>query len=156
MQCKDRLEAYLRLNQVPYQVQHHPVAYTAQEIAESEHVSGDLFAKVVMVIADGKPAILALPAPSRVDAARAAAALHAQDVRLAREDELATVFPDCEVGAMPPFGNLYGVPVYVDRALAEDDAIVCQAGTHSDTVSLSYTDFERLVRPRVADFAHHA
>jgi Ala-tRNA(Pro) deacylase len=156
MQCKDRLEAYLRDNQVPFQVQHHPPAYTAQEVAASEHIPGKLLAKVVMVFADGQLAMLALPAPHRVDPARAAAALGAKEVRLAQEAEFAAAFPDCEVGAMPPFGNLYGVPVYVDEALAEDETIVFRAGTHTDTMSLRYADFARLVRPATAGFAHRA
>jgi Ala-tRNA(Pro) deacylase len=156
MQCKARLEAYLRDNQVPFRVQHHPVAYTAQEVAASEHIPGKLLAKVVMAFADGKLVMLALPAPYRVDPAKAAAALRAEEVRLAHEAEFAAAFPDCEVGAMPPFGNLYGVPVYADRALGEDDTIVFRAGTHTDTMSLKYADFERLVRPTVAEFAHRA
>ena len=156
MQCKDRLEAYLRDNKVPFQVQHHTLAYTAQEVAASEHVPGKLLAKVVMVFADGQLAMLALPAPHRVDVAKASAALGAKEVRLAHESEFAAAFPDCEVGAMPPFGNLYGVPVYVDEALAEDETIVFRAGTHTDTMSLRYADFERLVGPATAAFAQHA
>src|SRR3989304_5104016 len=155
MKCKERLEAYRRENKVPFQVQHHPQAFTAQEIAASEHIPGKLLAKVVMVLADGKMVMLALPAPYRVDLAKAAAVLGAKEVRLAREEEFAAAFPDCEVGAMPPFGNLYDVPVYVDKALVEDDTIVFNAGTHTDTISMKYADFERLVKPRVAEFAHH-
>jgi Ala-tRNA(Pro) deacylase len=156
MQCKDRLEAYLRDNQVPFRVQHHPLAYTAQEVAASEHIPGKLLAKVVMVVADGELAMLAQPAPHRVDPARAAAALGAKEIRLAHEAEFAAAFPDCEVGAMPPFGNLYGIPVYIDEALAEDETIVFRAGTHTDTMSLRYADFERLVRPATAAFAQRA
>ena len=154
MQCKDRLEAYLRDNAVPFQVQHHPLAYTAQEVAASEHIPGKLMAKVVVAFIDGTMAMLALPAPHRVDAAKAAAALGAKEVRLAHEQEFAAAFPDCEVGAMPPFGNLYDLPVYVDKALAEDETIVFRAGTHTDTMSVKYADFERLAKPTVADFAH--
>ena len=156
MKCKDRLEAYLRENKVPFQVQHHPKAFTAQEIAASEHIPGKMLAKVVIVFADGKMAMLALPAPYRVDLAKASALLGAKEVRLAREEEFAAAFPDCEVGAMPPFGNLYDLSVYVDKALAEDESIVFNAGTHTDTMSMSYADFERLVRPTVAEFAFHA
>lgn len=155
MNSKDKLEAYLRDSKVPFQVQHHPVAYTAQEIAASEHVPGKMLAKVVMVLADGKMVMLALPAPYRVDLAKASAILGAKEVRLAHEEEFAAAFPDCEVGAMPPFGNLYDLPVYVDKALAEDETIVFQAGTHTDTISMKYADFERLVRPTVAEFAYH-
>jgi len=154
VKCKERLEAYLRENQVAYQVQHHPTAYTAQEVAAREHIPGKMLAKVVIVLADGKMRMLILPAPCRVDFAKAAAVLGAKEVRLAREDEFAAAFPDCSVGAMPPFGNLYDVPVYVDRTLTDDETIVFQAGTHTDTMSIRYEDFERLVKPRVADFAH--
>jgi Ala-tRNA(Pro) deacylase len=156
MKGKERLETYLREQGVPYQVQHHPLAYTAQQVAEREHVPGRLVAKVVLAYADGRPVLLALPAPRRVDLARAVDVVGAESVRLAEERELERAFPDCEVGATPPFGNLYGLPVYVDRTLAADDVIVCQAGTHTDTVSLRFADFERLVRPVVADFARPA
>lgn len=151
MQCKERLEAYLRQNGVPFETQHHRVAYTAQHVADAEHAPGKLVAKVVMVLADDRLAMLALPAPYRVDFGKAAAALGAKGIRLAGESEFSRVFPDCEVGAMPPFGNLYGLPVYVDRTLAEDERIIFQSGTHTDTMSVKYGDFARLVEPIVAD-----
>ncbi len=155
MQCKDRLESYLRDNQVPFQVQHHARAYTAQEIAASEHISGKLLAKVVIAKADDKLIMLALPASHRVHESTLTMVLGANDARPAHEDEFRDAFPDCEVGAMPPFGNLYGVPVVVDRSLAEDETIVVQAGTHTDTLSLKYADFARLVEPAVVEFARH-
>ncbi len=153
MRCKERLEAYLREQGVPFQIQHHPIAFTAQEVAASEHVPGRMVVKVVMVVADGKPVMLALRATDRVDLHKLAAVLGVSEARLAEEREFGALFPDCELGAMPPFGNLYGVPVYVDAALAEDETIVFQAGTHTDTMSLKYADFARLVQPAVADFA---
>jgi len=149
--CKDRLETYLRDNKIPYQVHHHPLAYTAQEVAATEHIPGKMMAKVVMVVADGHNVMLVLPAPKRVDLHKAAAALGATNVRLTHEQEFAGLFPDCEAGAMPPFGNLYGLPVYVDEALSQDEVIAFQAGTHTDTMSLKYGDFERLVKPTTAD-----
>lgn len=155
MSSKEQLEAYLRENKVPFQVAHHPLAYTAQEVAAAEHVPGKLVAKVVMAYAGDKMVMLALPAPFRVDLGKAAAALGAKQVRLAQEEEFAPIFSDCEVGAMPPFGNLYDLPVYVDKALAEDETIVFQAGTHTDTVSMKYADYQRLVKPKVAEFARH-
>lgn len=155
MRCKERLEAYLRKSGVPFQVQHHPIAYTAQEVAASEHIPGRMLVKVVIAFADGRMVMLALPAPYRVDLRKATEALGAREVRLAREEEFADAFPDCEVGAMPPFGNLYGVPVYVDRSLEGNETIVFQAGTHTDTVSMAYTDFQRLVQPTLAQFGHH-
>ena len=156
MQCKDRLEAYLRENQVPFQMQHHARVFTAQEVAASEHIPGKMLAKVVMALADGRLLMVVLPAPDRVDLAKLGMLLNTRDVRLAQESEFAAAFPDCEVGAMPPFGNLYNLPVYVDTTLAEDETIVFQAGTHTDTMSMRYADFERLVRPTVADLAQHA
>ncbi len=155
MECKERLERYLRDNLVAYRVQHHPRAYTAQEVAESEHVPGRLLAKVVMAYADDAPAMLVLRADHQVEIEAARAALGARRLRLAHEEEFGALFPDCEIGAMPPFGNLYGLAVVVDQALAEDDTIVFQAGTHSDTMSVRYADFARLAQPRVARFATH-
>jgi Ala-tRNA(Pro) deacylase len=154
MNCKERLEAYLRENKVPFQVAHHPSAYTAQEVAAAEHIPGKMLAKVVIAFASGKMVMLVLPASLRVSPAEAGAALGVKELRLAHEGEFAPVFPDCELGAMPPFGNLYGLPVSVDKALAEDETIVFNAGTHTDTISMTYADFERLVRPTVADLAH--
>ncbi len=155
MGFKEELEAYLRENKVPYQVQHHAVAYTAQEVAASEHVPGRMLAKVVMLTGDGKLSMFVLPAPARVDLEKAAAVLSAKEARLAHEDEFADRFLGCEVGAMPPFGNLYGLPLYVDKSLAQDETIVFEAGTHTDTMSMKYADFERLSNPTVAEFARH-
>ena len=153
MACRERLEGYLRENGVPFEVQHHPRAVTAQEVAAVEHVPGKMLAKVVMVSADGGMAMLSLPAPYQVDLEKAAKMLGAEEARLAREEEFEGAFPDCEVGAMPPFGNLYGLPVYVEEALAEDETIFFRAGTHTDTMSVGYADFERLVEPTVGRFA---
>ena len=153
MGCREDLEGYLRESKVPFQAQHHAVAYTAQEVAAAEHIPGRMLAKVVIVLGDGKLSMLVLPAPARVDMDRAAASLGAKELRLAHEDEFADRFPGCEVGAMPPFGNLYDLPVFVDRSLAEDETIVFEAGTHTDTMSMKYADFERLVKPQTAEFA---
>src|SRR5215208_5206928 len=153
MECRDRLEDYLRENGVPFEVRHHPRAVTAQEVAASEHVPGKMLAKTVMVLADGEMVMLTLPAPYQVDMEKAGSALGARDVRLAQEEEFEGSFPDCEVGAMPPFGNLYDLPVYVEETLAEDETIVFRAGTHIDTMSVTYADFDRLVEPTVAKFA---
>ena len=155
MTCKERLEACLREQQAPFAIQHHGAAYSAQDLAASEHISGKLVAKVVIAFADGKLVMLVLPASHRVDLVRAGTAIGAKSVYLAGERELAVAFPDCEVGTMPPFGNLYHVPVYVDRMLAEDETIVFQAGTHTDTITMQYADFARLVKPTVVEFAFH-
>ena len=107
-----------------------------------------------MAVAASKPVMLALAASYRVDRTKAAV-LVVTEVRLAEEQEFAATFPNCEVGAMPPFGNLYGVDVYVDQTLADDETIVMRAGTHTDTLSLRYADFARLVQPSV-QFGRHA
>ncbi len=156
MECKEKLEVYLREQQVPFEMQQHRRVYTAQEVAESEHIAGKRLAKVVLIWADGKMTMLVLPASYRVDVEHVGQVIGAAHVRLAHEEELAVAFPDCEVGAMPPFGNLYDLLVYVDPALAEEETIVIQAGTHTDTMSLAYADFARLVNPTVVKFAHPA
>lgn len=152
MTGKERLEAYLRWNEVPYLLKHHPKAFTAKEVAASEHISNWIMAKVVMVMADGKLVMTVLSANQMVDLKKLAQALDASVIRLAEEAEFQEVFFDCEPGAMPPFGNLYNLPVYVDRALAEEEYIVFQAGTHRDTMRMTYTSFARLVKPVLADF----
>jgi Ala-tRNA(Pro) deacylase len=154
MECRDRLEDYLRENGVPFEVQHHPRTITAQEVAATEHVPGKMLAKVVMVLAGGEMVMLSLPAPYQVDLEKVGKVLGTEEVRLAEEEEFEGTFPDCEVGAMPPFGNLYELPVYVEEALAEDETRCFRAGTHTDTMSVRYADFEQLVKPTVAEFAH--
>ena len=147
----NRLIAFLKEQGVPFQTQHHAQAFTAQEIAASEHVPGKMVAKVVMLTDGDELAMVVLPAPDHVDLKKATAAIGGKTVRLAEEREFAQRFPDCEIGAMPPFGNLYDVPVYVDAGLTEDETIVFNDGNHTDTMSLTYKDFERIVRPTVAD-----
>ncbi len=154
MQCKERLEAYLREHQVPFQLQHHAQAFSAQKIAECEHIPSKIVAKTVIVLADDHMVALVLPASSRADLNQARTALGAKESRLAHEREFAANFPDCEVGTMPPFGNLYGIPVYVERHLAEQETIVFPVGTSTDTMSLKYTDFERLAHPQVSTFVY--
>jgi Ala-tRNA(Pro) deacylase len=147
MQCKERLEQYLADNAASFTAEQHRRAYSAQQIAEMEHVPGDQFAKVVMLVADGRTVMTVVPAARWLRLEQAAEAIGAKEVRLANEWEFAPLFPDCEVGAMPPFGNLYGVPVYVDEALSGQDEIVIQAGTHRDTMRIRFADFQRLAEP---------
>ena len=154
MTCKDRLESCLRDADVPYAFEHHRTVFTASEVAETEHIPGRMMAKSVIVEADGKLAMLALPATEKADLGKVETALHVQRARLASEEEFQRAFPDCELGAMPVFGNLYGLPVVVDSELAENENIVMQAGTHTDTLRLRYADFARLVTPVVADIRH--
>ena len=153
MACKELLERYLRDMGVPYQTQHHPLAYTAREVAVSEQLPPRLMAKVVIAVVGETPMMLVLPADERIHLGAVAYVTDTRSPRLAHEDELARWFPDCAVGAMPPFGNLYEMPVYVDDALTKDETIYFQAGTHADTMSLKYADYERLVKPMVGSFA---
>jgi Ala-tRNA(Pro) deacylase len=127
----------------------HSPAYTAQEIAASAHIPGKELAKTVIVKVDGEPAMAVLPASSRLDLALLKEASGAKQVELASEQEFKNLFPDCEVGAMPPFGNLYGLPVYVARKLTDDHWIAFNAGTHCELIRMAYRDFERLVQPMV-------
>jgi Ala-tRNA(Pro) deacylase len=153
MKCRERMEQYLRENSVGFEVMAHSQAFTMQEVAAALHVPGDQVAKVVIVCADDKMAMLVLPAPYRLNTEKARALLGAKKARLAKEDEFADLFPDCATGAMPPFGNLYDVPVYVDRALAEESDIVFRIGTHRESMKVAYADFARLVQPTVGEFS---
>jgi Ala-tRNA(Pro) deacylase len=147
-----RLQSYLDTNKIPYEVVSHPKAYTAHDVAQTLDVPGKLVAKVVMVKADEYFVMTVLPSTWRVDLRRLRDVLEARDVRLATEAECANLFPDCQVGTMPPFGNLYGVEVYVDQFLTEDESIVFEAGTYVGAIKLRYKDFADLVRPKIAAF----
>ncbi len=148
-----KLREYLDSNHVRYEVMSHRQAFTAQEIAAAEHISGKEVAKVVMLRSGKEFLMTVLPAPYRVDLKRAQAVLGKPDLALATEEEFAGLFPQCEPGAMPPFGNLYHLPVYVDERLAKDDTIVFNAGNHTQTVRMAYADFARMVQPKVVSLA---
>jgi Ala-tRNA(Pro) deacylase len=145
------VEHYLRNQHVPFSIHHHSPAYSAQRLAHIEHVPGRIVAKVVIAFAGDDLIMLCLPAPCRVNLLRLMNALGTDNVRLAREDEFSSAFPDCELGAMPPLGCLYGIRVWVDRTLAECERIIFPAGTHTETVEMDYIDFARLTRPVMAD-----
>jgi Ala-tRNA(Pro) deacylase len=148
-----RLKTYLEENGVDYQVLYHPRVYTAQEVAAVQHVSGKELAKVVMIKVDNELAMMVLPASCMLDMDKLKRLFQGRRTKLALEEEFQGLFPDCEIGAMPPFGNLYDLQVYVDTALAEQPHIVFQAGSHVETISMAYSDFANLVQPEVADFA---
>ncbi|WP_447976645.1 aminoacyl-tRNA deacylase [Candidatus Nitrospira bockiana] len=147
-----RLREYLDSNKVTYQVLGHQEAYTAPEVAHVLHIPGKELAKVVMVKAGERFVMVVLPSNWQIDLKRLAEILGTRDARLASEEEFKGLFPDCEVGAMPPFGNLYGLEVYVDRLLTEDEEIVFQDGSHLGAIKLRYQDFADLVHPTVAEF----
>ena len=148
-----KLKEFLDTQQVKYVTILHSAAYTAQEIAAFAHIRGKELAKTVMVNLDGKMAMAVLPASSRIDMDLLKKAAGAQSIGLATEAGFKSLFPDCETGAMPPFGNLYGLPVFVDTSLTKDEEIAFNAGAHNELVRMAYRDFERLARPTVADFS---
>jgi Ala-tRNA(Pro) deacylase len=139
-------------NKVRYEVLQHPEAVSAQRIAQAEHVKGRHHAKVVIVKAGDAHLMMVVPADHHIDLEKVEKAV-GKPVSLGKEQEFKSFFPDCAIGAMPPFGNLYGLPTYVDRDLAEQDYIVFEAGTHTDAIKMSYRDYEKIVKPKVSDLA---
>jgi Ala-tRNA(Pro) deacylase len=151
-----RLKEYLDSNNVPYVTISHSVAYTAQAIAALTHISGNELAKTVIINRDGVLAMAVLPASQQIDLAALRSASGATTLRLAIEGEFQQRFPECETGAMPPFGNLYDMQVFVDERLTKDKEIAFNAGSHRELIRLAYEDFARLVKPIVATFARGA
>lgn len=145
-----KLKEALDEAKIPYEVFNHVLAYTAQEIAAKQHFSGKEMAKVVMLDVDGTLVMGVIPGSRKISLDMVRASLGANKARLATEDEFISRFPNCEIGAMPPFGNLFGLKVYVDPSLEEDEHIYFNAGSHVQTVRLKYEDFARLVNPQVA------
>lgn len=148
-----KLKSYLDEHRVRYTPMVHSPAYTTPEVAAAAHISGCVVAKTVMVIVDGAMAMAVLPSNHRVSMDNLCEIIGTEDVRLAREEEFKDLFPDCETGAMPPFGNLYHIDVYVSAELAEQAEIVFNAGTHTEVISMAFYDFERLVKPQIFRFA---
>ena len=148
----NKVREFLDSRGVKYVSIRHSPAFTAAEVAQSAHVSGRDFAKTIVVHTEGGMALVVLPASRRIVLADLREMLSAGHVRLASEAEFRDLFPDCELGAMPPFGNLYGLPVYVADSLAEEEEIAFNAGTHTEVIKMRYADFEALVRPEVLAF----
>lgn len=148
-----KLKEFLDENKVEYVTISHSPAFTAQKVAASAHIPGKELAKTVMIRIDDKMAMAVLPASFQVDFQKLKAAAGAQRVELAGEEEFQDLFANCEVGTMPPFGNLYNMNVFVESHLREDDEIAFPAGSHTELVRMSYADFERLVQPVVGRFS---
>ncbi len=148
-----KLKAFLDEEGVKYVSITHSTAYTAQEIAASAHIPGKELAKTVIVELDGEMAMAVLPATAKVDLGLLREVAGAEKVELATEEDFQSRFPGCKPGAMPPFGNLYAMRVFADESLTEDDEIAFNAGSHTELVKLAYSDFERLVQPKVAALA---
>ena len=154
-----QLAAFFEEHDVAYEVIHHHPKYTAQQVAADTHTPGVEFAKTVLLHVNGDYAMAVLPAHHMVGCDRLGRELGMKRVRLATEDEIRELLrklcPECELGATPPFGNIYGLPVYISKAMADDKHITFNAGTHEDAMRISYADYERLVEPRLVDFSKH-
>ena len=147
-----KLKAFLDRHGVRYVSIQHSIAFTASEVAESVHVKGRDFAKTVILKLGTTLAMVVLPASRRIVLHDLRELLGSSEFRLATEAEFQDAFPDCELGAMPPFGNLYGMPVYIESSLTEEKEIAFNAGTHSEVIQMAYEDFAELVKPLVLDF----
>ena len=148
-----KLKDFLDKHNIQYVTCIHSTAYTSQQIAASAHIPGKELAKTVIVKLDGKIAMAVLPASYRVDLDKLKKVAGSKQASLASEGEFKNMFPDCEVGAMPPFGNLYDMPVFVSESLSEDDEIAFNAGSHRELIRLKYNDFENLVKPKKVVFS---
>ncbi|HNS33324.1 MAG TPA: YbaK/EbsC family protein [bacterium] len=151
-----KLKEFLDEEGIKYVSIKHSLAYTAQEVAVSAHVQGKELAKTVIVRLDGKLAMAVLPATRKIDIELLKKASGTKEAAIPDENEFKDAFPECDIGAMPPFGNLYGMAVYVDDSLSEDEEIAFNAGTHTELIKLAYMDFTRLVKPVVAIFSTSA
>jgi Ala-tRNA(Pro) deacylase len=147
-----KLKEFLDENHIKYVCVGHSKAYTAQEVAESAHIPGRAMAKVVIIELDREMAMAVLPADRKVVLQDLREVTGCDQVRFASEEKFMSRFPDCEIGAMPPFGNLYDMEVFAAESLAENDAIAFNAGSHEEIIKLAYPDFERLVQPKIVSF----
>ncbi|HZH71255.1 MAG TPA: YbaK/EbsC family protein [Mariniphaga sp.] len=148
-----KIKNYLDEKGIEYTVSRHSNAYTAQEVASKAHISGKEFAKTVIITMSNRLVMCVLPASYRVDFNLLKEALGTNDISLATETEFKFIFPDCEIGAMPPFGNLYDMDVYVAESLTNNEKIAFNAGTHTETIKMNYSDFKNLVNPRIIKFS---
>ena len=152
MEISKQLIDCLNQSKAQYEILRHAEAITAQRIAQAEHVKGRHQAKVVMVKSGDQHLMVVVPADHHIDLKKIEKAV-GRPVSLGSENDFKSLFPDTAIGAMPPFGNLYGVPTYVDKHLAEQDYIVFEAGTHTDAIRMSYSDYEKIVKPKVEELA---
>jgi len=148
-----KIKTLLDDKNIKYVMVKHSKAYTTQELAAAVHVSGYQIAKTVIVKVDGRLCMAVLPAPFQIDFENLKKAIGGKEVTLASEEEFKDKFPDCEVGAMPPFGNLYDMPVYVAEKLGYESIITFNAGTHTDLIQMAYEDFESFVKPKKVMFS---
>jgi len=150
-----RVIELLDKSSVSYEITEHASAFTAQQMAAAEHEPGKYVAKPVIVKADDKYIMCVLSACYKIDLAALKSQLGAKSVELAQEKEIGKIFDDCELGAEPPFGNLYDLPTIMDKVLKKDDHITFQAGTHEKAIRMSMDDYRKLVEPKVLEFSYH-
>ncbi len=153
MPISEKLKELLKEEKVKYEHVPHEEVYTTQEVAAVEHERGRCVIKTVVLKADGKFILAGVPAALKVDEDALAKLVAAKEVAVAEEQEFANLFPDCEVGGMPPIGNLYDLPLWLDKRLTECEHVVFNAGTHTDTVKMAYADYEKVAAPQVGEFA---
>ena len=149
MPLSERLRSFLDSRHAEYTLTKHANAFTAREVAAAEHLPPREVAKTVVIFGDGTYHMIVVPASKLVDLIEVRPTLGLAQVRLAREEELGMLFPDCELGAMPPLGPLYGFPVYLDASLAGEDTIAFNAGTHREVIHMKTAEFRRLVSPSI-------
>lgn len=147
------LPSFLDDQGINYRLSHHPATFTSQDLAQAERISGRNVVKPVLIKADGQFVLCALPASYKIDLLELRSQLHCNEVELANEAALHLCFPDCELGAEPPIGRLWGMPTLMDESLVSDDFVTFQAGTHDQAVSMSLTEYRRLAQPEMAHFA---
>ena len=150
-----RVTDFLDKSGVKYEVSEHVPAFTAQQMAAAEHEPGRYVAKPVIIKADDEYLMCVLAAPCKIDLRALKGQLGAKSVELAEENEIGKMFEDCDLGAEPPFGNLYDLATIIDKALEDDDHITFQAGTHEKAIRMSMGDYRRLVEPKVLEFSYH-
>jgi Ala-tRNA(Pro) deacylase len=150
-----KLKKFLDDNNIQYVTITHSQAFTAQKIAASAHIPGKDLAKTVIVKIDGRMAMAVLPGSYRIDMKTLQEVTGSHNIELASEEEFKEMFPECETGAMPPFGNLYDMEVFVAASLTEDEEIAFNAGSHTELIKLSFEDYKRLVNPNILTFSYH-
>jgi Ala-tRNA(Pro) deacylase len=149
-----KIQDYLEKAEVMFEVKEHKPTFSAQQMAAAEHEPGRYVAKPVVVKVDGKNMMCVLAASRKIDLSALKKQLGAKSVELVEEDEVGRIFGDCELGAEPPFGNLYDLPTLMDKALEDDDHIVFQAGTHDKAIKIKMDDYRKLVKPKIVEFSY--
>ncbi len=155
MSIAPQLKKYLEKEKITYQILEHPEAFTATEIAGVQHIPGKQLIKSVLVKADGQFLLCVLPATHRINLEKLKKVAKAKNIQLATEAEIAKLFPDYEVGAEPPFGNLYGISVFAEKQIGSNEEIVFNAGTHTETIKIKWQDFNRVTKPTLETFGEH-